>query len=102
MYDVVQSRGEIEARCDSTAGGGWIQVGPREAKKPGRKGNAADPEGEGCQSPTYLSHAIEEVGQRRLVDGRVGAVLQLRTIRTASDLGIGSRPGLVLRRGGLS
>lgn len=46
MSGVVQSRGEIEARCDSTAGDGWIQVGPREAKKPGRKGNA-DPEGWG-------------------------------------------------------
>jgi len=99
LSGVAQSRGEIEARCDSTAGDGWVRVGPREAKKPGRKGNA-DPEGWG--SPTYLSHAIEEVGQRRLVGGRIDVVLQLRTIQTACDLGIGSCPLLLLRRGGLS
>lgn len=70
------------------------------------RGREARAQGErrlgGMGSPTYFSHAIEEVGQRWLVGYRISVVLQLRTIRTACDLGVGSRPRLLLRRGGLS
>lgn len=54
---------------------------------------------EAIGSPTYLSHAIEEVDQYWLVGHRVGLVLLLRTIRTTRDLGVRSRPRLLLRRG---